>query len=524
MNDLLQSLTKALRGTDGGSKAIAALVGVAVLIAVGITAFVAKTPHYDLLFERLNEQERAKAGKALAEAGIAFEASSSPGPYNIYVDESDRSRALAAAYQAGAFDKPLKGIVTNEGITAFMSASERDAHLEKALWQDMESMLETLDYVRGASVMRPKRRNSMLVSKGSEPRMASVTLDVSGGHELSHEQASTVARMVQTGLGVDAEYLTISDQLGNTVFDGSERLEDGLVDKELLEHQRDYDSKRSKKINEFLAQLLGPGKARVEITSEWDWEQSAEQTTEAIGDGIVLKSEKNERETPTPQRAGGPAGMTSNTASGDFGVEATGGSAGGSNSKSSDEVTTYAPTTKVSSRVRTQPQLERLSIVGVLDSSVVTLEDGTSSDARIADFEDMIKAAAGFVDARDTFHLSWRSSFFQPEVDENAADETEAAGPNPLMNMLLRRGVEIVTALVFVIFLLKSLKSSKADPKATGSTGPGGVAAAAAGGGKDDVNPELLARAQIEELLQSDPERVGSILASWAREDTAVAG
>lgn len=525
MNELLENLAKALRGTDGGSKIVAALVGIALVAAVGVTAMVARTPHYDLLWQNLDEQERAKAGKALAEAGIPFEASSSPGPYNIYVDEADRSRALAAAYQAGAFDKPLKGIVPNEGITAFMSASERDAHLEKALWQDMESMLETLDYVREAYVVRPKRRHSTLISNGTLPHMASVTLHLAGGRSITDEQAETVARMVQTGLGVDADHLTISDQLGNTVFDGRAKLEEGLVDKELLEHQADYDRKRSRKVNELLASLLGPGKARVEITSEWDWEQSAEQLTEAVGEGVLLKSEKMEQETATPPRAvGGAAGMASNAATGEFGMENSSPLAAAGPSKTSDEVSTYAPTTRTTHRVRTQPELVRLSIVGVIDASVVTSEEGVVDEALVTDLEETIRAASGFSETRqDSFHVSTRTSFFQPEEGEEGEAAEEASEPNPMINMLLRRGVEIVTALVFVVLLLKSLKSSRQAPAQV--TGGRGRTVVTADGtqvevdAEEQVDPELLAKAQIEELLTSDPEKVGTILAKWAREE-----
>lgn len=527
MNELLENLAKALRGTDGGSKVIAAIVGLAVIAAVAVVAVVAQEPHYDLLWENLDEQERAKAGKALAEAGIPFEASSSPGPYNIYVDESDRSRALAAAYQGGAFDKPLRGIVPNDGITAFMSAAERDAHLEKALWQDMEAMLETLDYVRSANVMRPKRRSSTLISNEGQPDMASVTLSIAGGRMLSDEQAETVARMVQTGLGVDAEHLTISDHLGHTIFDGRERLEESLVDKELLEHQEDYDRTRSQRINELLAGMLGPDKARVEITSEWDWEQSAEQLTEAVGKGALLKTEKSTSTTPVPPvSVGGAAGLSSQTQTGTFGTQNASAPLQPDPASSLDETSTYAPTTRTTHRVRTQPELKRLSIVGVIDASVVTSEEGVVDAELVADLEDTIRAATGYSEARqDTFHVSTRTSFFQPEESEEGEGEgeEEASGPNPMLSMLMRRGVEIVTALAFVIFLLKSLKASKSS----GSTTAEGVATIGPDGKpapeepEEEIDPETLARAQIEELLSSDPQKVGTILGKWAREEGA---
>ena len=79
-----------------------------------------------------------------------------------------------------------------------------------------------------------------------------------------------------------------------------------------------------------------------------------------------------------------------------------------------------------------------------------------------------------------------------------------------MADLLLRRGVEIALALVFVVLLLKSLKSSgKAALRVHAPTDRV----------EDELDPELLARARVEELLKSDPDRVGDILSSWARDE-----
>jgi hypothetical protein len=48
---------------------------------------------------------------------------------------------------------------------------------------------------------------------------------------------------------------------------------------------------------------------------------------------------------------------------------------------------------------------------------------------------------------------------------------------------------------------------------------PAAVAPAAEAETGPKVDPELLARAQIDELLKSDPAKVGEILARWVREE-----
>ena len=97
-------------------------------------------------------------------------------------------------------------------------------------------------------------------------------------------------------------------------------------------------------------------------------------------------------------------------------------------------------------------------------------------------------------------------------VPETATEEPSA--PSPMMETLLRRGVEIVTALVFLALLFKSLRSSsKAADEDSAVAKP-----------EDGIDPELLARAHVEELLKSDPEKIGSILSSWARDERPLTG
>ena len=127
MNALLKNLLDQLKGTSAGAKLVALLVGASMLAVVGIAAFVANKPHYEMAFTQLEDHEVAKVAKALADAGVAFEVSQPPGPYAVFVDRAARSRALAAAYGAGALDRSLKGILADEsGVTSvFMSSSER---------------------------------------------------------------------------------------------------------------------------------------------------------------------------------------------------------------------------------------------------------------------------------------------------------------------------------------------------------------------------------------------------------------
>ena len=65
----------------------------------------------------------------------------------------------------------------------------------------------------------------------------------------------------------------------------------------------------------------------------------------------------------------------------------------------------------------------------------------------------------------------------------------------------------------------KSAKQQEAEAKAKAEAE---AAEAAEEEPEVEIDPEVLARRQVEELLESDPEKVGEILSSWAREETSV--
>src|SRR6185503_767743 len=177
MNDLLEKLLASLKKTSAGARVIVVLVGVAMLAIVGLVATVSSRPHFELAFSGLDDHELALVCRALSEAGIPFEQSQPPGPFVVYVDEHERSSAYMAAYGAGALDKPLEGILSDESVASvFNSAEERAQGVRKREWQEMEKMLEELEFVSGARVRTSVTSSSPLVSSREPKPTASVTL------------------------------------------------------------------------------------------------------------------------------------------------------------------------------------------------------------------------------------------------------------------------------------------------------------------------------------------------------------
>jgi flagellar biosynthesis/type III secretory pathway M-ring protein FliF/YscJ len=510
MNELLQKLRSALAGTSAGTRIVAGLCAVALVAMAGLAGVVAGRPHYALAFSGLTDHELALVCKALSEAGIPFEQSQPPGPFVVYVDESARSAAYMAAYGAGALDKPLEGILSDGGMgSVFDSAEERAQGVRKREWQEMEKMLEELDFVVSARVRTSAESSSPLAGRNARAPTASVTLRVAGGSELTQAQTATVANLVSRGLGIAKTDLVVSDQGGRALYDGEAHSGDERAVRDLMSHQHEHDRRLALEANTVLAQILGPSKARVTVSSEWDYAQSTVRT-ETSEKGPVVQETKTSSEKPVSGGATTVAGLSANVLDPDAPQAAEVGAEAAEPlvEKTSEEKKSYAPSVAREERVRFVPELKRLSVALFLDQSV---QDP-------AQLQEAVKAAVGFVEARDGFS-SVVLPFVVPDAPapDAAAETAPAADPNPLVEPLLRHGVEIASALVFLGLLLKTLKGSRASRgQATG--------AAATAAREDGVDPELLARVQVDELLKSDPARVGEILARWAREEPVASG
>lgn len=95
-----------------------------------------------------------------------------------------------------------------------------------------------------------------------------------------------------------------------------------------------------------------------------------------------------------------------------------------------------------------------------------------------------------------------------------------------MMELVVQRGVEIVAAVLFLFVLLKALKGA---PRAERRKTDGMLVAA----GVNDAGPEIdqndpkyldmLARRQIEELVKTEPEKVGTLLSRWVADQETLA-
>lgn len=514
--NLLQQLSVAPLQT----KLAAAVCTLAIVAALSIGGWVAAQPHFVKLYANLGDAERVAVEKALAEAQLSYRVSDFPGPFVVYVDESRFDDAQIAVALAGALAQAPRGIDAGQAGTAaiFMSSSERAQSMQKREWQECEHLLEQLDFVAGATVTTSMPESSPL--KPKKPVMVSVALELRSDSALSPERAENVATLVRFRFGVPAENVVISDQSGNLLYDpATSDVEDKRV-RDLFEHAARYDRELAAKANSLIDASFGTRKARVTVTSQWNHDQSTIVDEKIDPDPVLLSREKQKTSTPqgTPAEVGGPAGVASNVAN-EFGNgnAALGAAAPKKPSEAvattEDEKLTYDASRSRTQTVRSAPTLERLSVSLVLDESLA---------AKQSEIRALVEAAVGFDALRNdalgmsttTFAVDAPRPLANDSGTPSSANGTQSAPAVP-SRWWIERGIEIVAGLGFVVLLVWSLRPSRAAKISAETAADDELAA-----GPVAIDPEQLARAHIEELIKSDPRRVGEILSRWADEAT----
>lgn len=533
MKDLFSQLFAQARSASLAVKAGVALGLVGLALVASIGGWYATRPHYVVFQGDLSPEQLQRVASALSGAGVKFSYSQPPGPHVVYVEQSDLPTAFGAVADAGALADVETGILssTSGGLAdIFKGHDERQQLTRKREWQDMEQMLEHLDFVREARVRTFEQHG---LGTGLAPeRSCSVTLVLRPGARLDLSSKRTIAAQVRLGLGIDEEDLIVADQTGKTLFDGAKSMENGGSG-EWEEWAREEDERLEREVNADLARVLGVRKADVTVRSQWDFD--FESTVSSSSDPKVrtVASEATESSSAPvfsgSGGSGGPVGSASNVADpASFGITSAGEpSAVANNSSQMGESTetrtekVYVPSQEVVQTVRRRPVRRRMSVSLMLDESLAERETAIA---------DNVRAMVGY-DAKRLDQMFVEVLPFAV-VEPMDAEPEAATGVSPLIELLLTRGLEFAAGLGFLLVLFLSLRKSKKDqPKAEdeapngegidpdsvpGLLTPAGTRYSG-GEAEEAVDPEVLALARVQELLENEPEKVGELLTAWVR-------
>jgi len=525
----LKQFSQSLKDASPRTRMVAIGGVLLVVLALVASTLLSARPHFVLLHGQVDDQERVAVEKALAGAGIRYRISQPPGPFVIDVDEGQFYEAQNAVAVAGAMKRASSGIETDSqgASTIFMTSAERAQAGLKREWQELETQLALLDFVASARVTTSIPDSSPL--RARKPLTVSVTLALRSQSDLTPEQAENLARIVRYRFDVPAQNVVITDQNARTLYVGESSGDTNLAQNHNRgEYARDFEQELEAKANEALSRAFGPNKGYVTLASEWDFDLRTIEDETIQPKPVLVDDEKTETVTPADAKlaeVGGAAGTAANIAVENF-DPAAGASVAASTppATSIDQKRRYEAGRTKTRTIHSAPTLKRLSVALVLDESLAARRDEIAKS---------VEALVGFDSSRNDVISVSTTAIAVPTLgaDGAPAGEPLPEGMSPTLKLILQHGVELLAACAFLFVALRALKGIKAGGHLAGSgghhsaLGSAGARGVLDAGGEDlEPDPELLARARVEELVRSDPRRVGEILSRWASESPQKAG
>jgi flagellar M-ring protein FliF len=461
---------------------LAAIIGVSAGVAAALFALVLNvgTEPKSLLYSNLDLKEAASITQALDQAGIKYEAKGDGSTIMVARDKVASTRLMLSSKglpTSGSVGYEIFDNANALGQTDFVQNLNRQRALEGELARTIRS-LDGVNFARVQLVL-PKRQ---LFEEETEAPTASVVIGVAG-REPAPEQVRALQNLVAGAVpNLKPERVTIVDQNSKLLGGGDGQGAAGQI----ADDQRSAtEEKIRKRIKELVEGVVGPGKARVQVTADLDMSQITTQEEKFDPDGQVVRSTQTVEENAKQNQpeTSGQVGASAN-------VPGTPGASTTTNASASgrtEETTNYEISKTTKTTVEAPGAIKKLSIAVAVDGVTTPGAKGkpdayaprTAQEMQYID--QLVRSAAG-VDASRGDQVSVVNVRFQRDPAAEGATATGSKLMDFDKNDLMRGGELAVAGLVaalIIFFVVRPLLSAAGG----GPAGFGGLPALAGGGG-----------------------------------------
>jgi flagellar M-ring protein FliF len=534
---------------------LAAIIGVSAGVAAALFALVLHVGGEPeaLLYSNLDLKEASSISQALDQAGIKYEAKGDGSTIMVPRDKVASTRLFLSGKglpTSGSVGYEIFDNTNALGQTDFVQNLNR----QRALEGELARTIRSLDGVTFARVQLVLPKRELFEDQDDEQPTASVVIGVEG-REPSADQVRALQNLVAGAVpNLKPDRVTIVDQNARLLGGGDGEAEAGQAADDA---SAAAEERIRKQVMELVEGVVGPGRARVQVTADVDMSQVTTQEEKFDPDGQVTRSTQTVEET-AKQNQPDTSGQASATAN----VPGTPGAAATTTNNSSDsghteETTNYEISKTTKTTIAAPGAIKRLSVAVAVDGVMTPGAHGKPgsytprSAQEMQHIEELVRSAVGYDQSRGD-----QVSVINVRFDDSVSQDAAAASGSRLFdfdkNDLMRGGELLVLGVVAALIIFFVVRPLLASTAATGPVGFAGVRAlpgmAGGGGGAqithDPQSGEALAlpgphggeieqridMAKIEgqvkmssvksvaEFVEKHPEESVSILRSWLHE------
>lgn len=284
-----------------GATRIAAMAAVT-LALVGFFAFillrVTSTP-MTTLFTELPVEDSNAIIKDLERQGIAYEIRQEGATILVPKDKVIRLRmklAEGGLPKGGGVGYEIFDKTDALGATSFV---QNINHL-RALEGELSRTIRAIERVQAARVHLVLPERALFSRDKAEPS-ASIVLKVRGS--LEAQQVRAIRHLVASAVnGLKPQRVSVVDENGRLLADGSA---DEMAGVTADERQLSYERRLRDQVESIVSSVVGPGRARVQLTAQFDFNRVTQTSDRFDPEGRVVRSSQTREETSAADSKGG---------------------------------------------------------------------------------------------------------------------------------------------------------------------------------------------------------------------------
>ena len=452
-----------------GMPRLAAMATVAVLM-LGFFAFLimrAQTPQMAPLYSGLSLEDSSAILTELQTLNIPYDLRGEGDTILIPRDQITTTRMTLAGQglpQRGQVGYEIFDQQSTLGATSFV----QNINNVRALEGELARTIGSLNRIKGARVHLVLPERELFRRERKDPS-ASIVLSVRGA--LSNGEIRAVQHLVASAIeGLTPARVSIVDDQGNLLASGSGEDEGGMLSAQSDERRLGIENRMRTRIEDMLANVLGAGRARVEVAAELDFNRST--TTQETFDPesqVVRSTQTRESENLTGANSG-QVTVANELPGASQGAGSQGLTDQGT---TAEEIVNYEISKTTQTAVVEAGAVKRLSVAVVIDGTYA--DDGAGNQVytprsadEIAQLLTLVRSAAGYSaergDSVEVINMQFaeRPDLLAPGTDQTAGllDFTR----DDLMNGA-EMAVTLLIALALVFFVMRPLLKKVLTPE-----------------------------------------------------------
>lgn len=437
-------------------------MAVVAVLMLGFFAFLimrAQTPNLAPLYTGLSLEDSSAIVSELQTMNVPFELRGEGDTILIPRDQITTVRMSLAGSglpQRGQVGYEIFDEQSTLGATSFV----QNINNVRALEGELARTISSLARIKSARVHLVLPERELFRRERTDPS-ASIALSVRG--QLATGEIRAIQHMVAAAIeGLTPSRVSIVDDQGNLLASGAGDGEENMIAGQAAERTLSFENRLRTRVEDMLANVVGAGRARVEVSAEIDFNRSTTTQETFDPESQVVRSSQL-RETESVSGANNGQVTVANELPG--ASQNNGLSGATEQGTTSEEITNYEISKTTQTAVTEAGAIKRLSVAVVVDGVYAADASGNStytprSADEIAQILTLVRSAVGYSSARGdsvevvNMQFAERPELAVPGTDGNGGllDFTR----DDLMNGA-EMAVTLLIALALVFFVMRPL-------------------------------------------------------------------